>query len=266
MISSLQLNIIENTKVAPGVYRLVLLAPSEIKVVPGQFFNLKIPGKSLRRPISVMGQEGRKLIFVYKTVGEGTKILSSMTAGQSLEALGPLGNGFSLPLEPTPILLVGGGIGTPPLMMLSALAVSKGFPTTLLFGFRTKEDALFLKETAALAASLSSKVNSAAEVAGVKKGALTVHYVFDEEGENVVSAMKKHGLCDLPFFACGPLPMLKAVSEASWAGGQCSLETRMGCGFGACMGCSLETTQGMKRVCKEGPVFQKEEILWEALM
>ena len=243
MTSLFSLPILSQQRIAPGIYSLELSTEGPFPARPGQFVDLKIPGKMLRRPISITDITEDRLILTYRVAGEGTAILSGMKPGEVLEILGPLGKGFVLPEESSHLLMVGGGIGTPPLIYLAKEALRQGHQVTVLFGFRSPADTLFQEELKAMG--------------------VDYHFAYDSEGENVVQLMQRLGLDDLPFFACGPMPMLKALCKAGSSDGQCSLEARMGCGFGACMGCSIKTRNGMQRVCKEGPVFSKEVLLWE---
>ena len=236
--------ILYNNETAPGVYRLGLGFVEPVSFRPGQFMNVTIPGKPLKRPLSLAGYDDKQAMLVYRVAGEGTRLLSQMAEGM-LEAIAPCGNGFTLPEPGAPVLAVGGGIGCAPLMPLIREAVRLGCPVHALFGFRTPDDRLFEKELAALGVS--------------------AEYTYDTLGENPVHKMLALGLERTPFYACGPVPMMKALCGASLADGQCSLETRMGCGFGACMGCSVRLKDRMARICSEGPVFRKGEIVWQNL-
>ena len=212
---------------------------------PGKFVNVKIDGLFLRRPISVCNQEGDKLTLVYKAVGKGTEKMSQMTEGTKLNILAYLGNGYDLSKCESKALLIGGGVGVPPLYMLCKKLIAEGKKPSVILGFNTKEEVFCKEEFAKL---------------GVK---VTVTTVDGSEGIKgfVTDAMKDESYSY--FYTCGPEPMLKAIYNASLTEGQFSFEERMGCGFGACMGCSCKTITGYKRICKEGPVMKKEEILWE---
>ena len=178
-------------------------------------------------------------------VGGGTEWLSRQTGG-TLDILHGCGNGFDLSVFDRQVLLIGGGIGCAPMIGTAREALRRGLKVRMILGFPRREDQLFQKELSAMD--------------------VQAHYCYDSEGENVVTAMHRLGWNDLPFCACGPLKMLQAVCQASQAEGQVSLEARMGCGFGACMGCSVQLKDRMARVCKEGPVFDRKEIVWENLL
>ena len=254
-----QLEIICNNEIAPDVFCLTLggiLFNEEI--YPGQFVNIHVPGKSLRRPISVSRIYGDRIDLIYKIVGEGTEILRNIKSGY-LDVLLPCGNGFDLSAFQNEILIIGGGMGVAPLFALTSEAIKQCKKVTVIFGFRSPKDAIL-------------------EEALMNLG-VDYHFCFDSEGVNVVTMREQLGMSHMPFAACGPLPMLRALCSMKDADtvherqnlinddiyGQLSLEARMGCGFGACMGCSIETKQGMKRICKEGPVFNSKEILWDKI-
>ena len=233
----------KHERTAPDTYTLLLEPEQEIPFKPGQFTGLAVPGFSLRRPLSVTDCEGGTIRLTYQLTGPGTRALSEYT-GETLNLLAPLGNGFLLPERDEELLLLGGGIGTAPLIFLAREALKRGAQLTAVFGFRSPERTLFQKELAGLD--------------------IKTFLCYDSEGENVVSVLKKEGLAGIPFAACGPLAMLQAVDEVMEAPGQFSLECRMGCGFGACMGCSVKMRSGMRRICKDGPVFDRKEVLWES--
>lgn len=234
------LTILENKEIAPLVYRMVLVNPG-VNLKPGQFLDLRVPGKSLRRPISICSYNEKTIELVYKVVGQGTKILSEMTG--EVEALLPCGNGFDLSLLPDTFLVAGGGIGTATMIAVIEEALKEGRKVYGVFGFHDPSQAFYEDRIKALGIPYS--------------------YCYDVDGTNAVKEMVRLGWDKLPFAACGPMVMLKALANTNSASGLLSLETRMGCGFGACMGCSMKFKDGMKRICKEGPVFEKEEILWE---
>ena len=243
MIST-KLAILSNIEVAPGIFALRLVRPAGVELKAGQFINIAVPGKTLRRPISLHDYDENTLTVVYRVVGEGTKDLSRMSEGH-LDVLLPLGNGFDYSAFSNEVLIVGGGMGTAPLYAAAKEALKRGLSVKMIYGFRSPREEVFREKLRHLPVQ-----------------AMTC---YDTEGENVVDVMIKRHWENIPFLACGPLPMSKALAAASQADGQFSLEARMGCGFGACMGCSFRTTEGMKRICKEGPVFRKEEILWQNL-
>ncbi len=234
-----------NVPLTKTVFRAVLVGDtSEIKN-SGQFVNLLIDGFFLRRPISVCDKDRESFTIVYKVVGKGTEKLSKMQKGEKLDILTGLGNGYDESLSGETPLLIGGGVGVPPLYLLCKNLIAQGKKPTVILGFNTKEE-IFLKDEF--------------ESLGVKTLVATADGSFGIKGF-VTDALK---LVDdySHFFTCGPEPMLKAVFAATETDGQFSFEERMGCGFGACMGCSCKTVTGYKRICKEGPVLRKGEILW----
>lgn len=213
-------------------------------VKAGQFINIKIDGFYLRRPISVCEIISGGLKIIYKIVGKGTEVLSRMKTGEKLDVLIGLGNGYDLSLSGDKPLLIGGGVGVPPMYELCKQLIAKGKAVTVILGFNAKSEVFYEKEFENLGAKVI--VTTADGSYGIKG------FVTD--------AMK--GLDYSYFYTCGPEPMLKAVHKQSTTGGEMSFEERMGCGFGACMGCSCKTLTGNKRICKEGPVLKKGEILW----
>ncbi|MBQ4372401.1 MAG: dihydroorotate dehydrogenase electron transfer subunit [Firmicutes bacterium] len=249
MPGSERLRIIENARIAEDSFRLTLSmeGASASAFRPGQFAEIAVPGFSLRRPLSFCGWDGSSVSFAYTVRGEGTAALSRMKDGE-LSVILPCGNGFDAEkgLSAHSVLVIGGGIGCAPLMPLIRELKSLGAEPVAVFGFRDRPQTLFREEL---------------EQLGVR-----AVFAYDSEGRTAVSAMKDEGLDGLYFFSCGPAPMMRALCEASSAPGQCSLETRMGCGYGACMGCSVRLRDRMARVCKDGPVFEKEEIVWQSLL
>ena len=233
--------------VAEGIWEMGLTGDTSAITAPGQFVNIALPGKFLRRPISVCSWTGTRLTLLVKEAGEGTKELVHLSEGTELDVLTGLGNGFDYAPEtvgPDPVL-AGGGIGIAPLYGLAKRMKAAGQNPAVLLGFRSKEDAIYMDEFAALGVP--------AEIATEDGSIGTKGFVTD--------ALKNMPGCYV--LACGPTPMLKAVhSLPNVAGGQFSFEARMACGFGACVGCTIQTANGPKRVCKDGPVFRKEEILW----
>lgn len=245
-----KLFIIEENKPLTSKTRFIRLRGDVTELTaPGQFVNIAIPGKFLRRPISVSRYFTREkgLHLLYNVVGEGTKILSEMPAGAPLNLLVGLGNGFSLPPEIRRPLLLGGGIGAAPLLQLAYDLMANGIKPQVVIGYNTAKDSFGIEKEL-------RDMGITAYVATIDGSAGTKGYVTD------VIAEKK--LNYDYFYACGPTPMLKALSELPQEG-EMSLECRMGCGFGICMCCSIETTRGAKRICKEGPVFKKSELLWK---
>ncbi len=234
-------NITSNTPIAPSVYRMLLSGDTSAITRPGQFVNIALDGLFLRRPISVCDWDAEDLTLIYKVVGRGTEQLSRMAPGQTLDALSGLGNGYDITACPDNPVLAGGGVGVPPLYGLAKRLLGAGKKPIVVLGFNSAEEIFYDMQFAALGVSVS--------VATVDGTAGTKGFVTDLIPEGAY-------VC-----ACGPEPMLKAVYNKA-AGGQFSFEARMGCGFGACMGCTCKTVTGHKRICKEGPVLFKEEILW----
>lgn len=234
-----------NERIAPGVYRMTLAGDTSGITAPGQFVNVELDGFYLRRPISVCDWDARALTIIYKVVGRGTAAMSALTPGAELDLLTGLGNGYDTSVETRSPLLVGGGVGIPPLFALAKALLNRGEakPRAIL-GFNTASEAFLIDEFNAL---------------GIDAVVCTADGSLGERG--FVTAPLPRIPHDY-FFACGPEPMLRALCEATGAPGQLSFEERMGCGFGACMGCSCQTLTGHKRICKDGPVLRKEEIAW----
>ena len=234
----------ENTPLTPSVYRMRLAGDVSAVTTPGQFINLKLAGRFLRRPISVSDREGESVTILYKVVGQGTEQMAAMGGGMTLSALTGLGNGFDASPAGDSPLLIGGGIGAAPLYWLARELRAAGKQVTVLLGFNTKSEIFYTDEFRALGCDLLlSTADGSTGTRGFVTDALPRDYSY--------------------YFACGPEPMLKAVWRTAAGGGQLSFEKRMGCGFGACMGCTCKTITGYKRICREGPVLRKEEILWE---
>ena len=233
----------ENIALTESVYKMTLLGDtSGIKC--GQFVNILLDGLYLRRPISVCDCIDGELTIIYKVVGKGTEQMSKMTEG-SLDILTELGNGYDISKAGDKPLLLGGGVGVPPLYMLCKKLIAEGKKVSVVLGFNTKEEIFYEDEFKKLGASV---------------------YVTTADGSYGIKGFVTDAMCDIDYtyiYTCGPEPMLKAVYKASNTSGQFSFEERMGCGFGACMGCSCKTVTGYKRICKDGPVLEKEEILWE---
>ena len=236
--------ILSNTNLTSNVYIMTLKGDTQ-GIRCGQFVNIQLNGLFLRRPISVCDCEGDVLTLIYKVVGRGTEKMSHMTEGESLDLLTGLGNGYNTTPSGERPLLLGGGVGVPPLYMLCKKLISEGKHPTVILGFNKADEVFYENEFRALGADVI--VCTADGSYGVKGF--------------VTTAME--GIEYSYFFTCGPEPMLKAVYKATTTEGQLSFEERMGCGFGACMGCSCKTITGYKRICKEGPVMRKKEILWE---
>ena len=234
----------ENVQLTDTVYKMLLEGDtSDIRC--GQFVNIKLDGLYLRRPISVCDCEGDILTIIYKVVGKGTEQMAQMTAGEELDVLTGLGNGYDLSLAGDKPVLIGGGVGVPPMYMLAKELVAQGKKIKVILGFNTKSEIFCEEDFKALGAEVT---------------------VATADGSYGVRGFVTDALKDMEysyFYTCGPEPMLKALYKATSTSGQFSFEERMGCGFGACMGCSCKTITGYKRICKEGPVLKKEEILWE---
>ncbi len=235
--------VVSNAALTADVYRMVLEGDTSAITAPGQFINILLDGLYLRRPISVYDADESTVTIIYKVVGEGTEKMSRMTRGERLDVLTGLGNGYDTSLSGNRPLLIGGGVGVPPLYMLAKKLISEGKEVSVILGFNTESEIFCEEEFKAL---------------GVKVSVTTADGSYGIKG--FVTAAMESG-CTY-FYTCGPEPMLKAVYAASETSGQFSFEERMGCGFGACMGCSCKTVTGYKRICKEGPVLTKEEILW----
>ena len=237
--------IITNEALTSSVCRMTLEGDTDPITAPGQFVNIRLSGKFLRRPISVCDWEDNKLTLVYKVVGHGTAQMKAMAPGETLDILTGLGNGYDLSLVGDAPVLVGGGVGVPPMYGLAKRLRALGKEVRVILGFNTTEEIFYEDEFKALGCTV---------------------YVTTVDGSYGIKGFVTDALKDLTyshFCACGPEPMLKALYKASTTSGQMSFEERMGCGFGACMGCSCKTLTGNKRICKDGPVMKKEEILWD---
>lgn len=241
--------IAENQQVSSRTWKIRLRGDVSIFHASGQFVNIEIPGKYLRRPISVNRYLSREdnLELLYNIAGEGTELLSNMKEGEALDLLVGLGNGFSIPQEIQNPLLLGGGIGSAPLYQLALDLVENGKKPQVILGYNTKDESWGME-------------NELREL-GITSYVVTVDGSYGSKGfvTDVISEKKIN--FDY-FYACGPTPMLKALSSLN-SEGELSLECRMGCGFGACMCCSIETKSGNKRICKDGPVFKKSDLIWK---
>ncbi len=236
--------ILSNEKIALNVYKMTLCGDTSGITASGQFVNLKLDGKFLRRPISICDYDDKTITIIYKVVGTGTEQMCEMSAGEKLDILVGLGNGYNLDKSGDRPLLLGGGVGVPPMYNLCKKLTEQGKKVSVVLGFNTKEEVFLEDEFKALGADVT--VTTADGSYGVKG------FVTD--------AMKN--IDYTYFFTCGPMPMFKAIEATAVTSGQYSFEERMGCGFGACMGCSCKTKYGNKRICKDGPVLEREEIIW----
>lgn len=236
--------ILSNIQLTGTVYKMVLEGDTSAITASGQFVNIKLDGKFLRRPISICDYDETTITLVYKVVGVGTEQMSEMTEGQVLDVLVGLGNGYSLDKCGDKPLLIGGGVGVPPLYNLCKKLINAGKKVTVVLGFNTKEEIFLEDDFKALGAEVK---------------------VATADGSYGVTGFVTDAMKDIDytyFFTCGPMPMFKAIEAVATTSGQYSFEERMGCGFGACMGCSCKTKYGNKRICKDGPVLEREEIIW----
>ena len=227
-----------NEQIAKNVYRMQLCGDTT-GILPGQFVNIRVEGQFLRRPISVCNINNGVLTIIYKVVGVGTEAMSHLPIGTQLDVLTVLGNGYDLSKAGDKPLLVGGGVGVPPMYMLARQLREAGKAVRVILGFNTKDEVFYEEEFRALGCDVT--VTTVDGSHGIK-GFVT----------NALDGQQSY------YYTCGPLPMIKALLQAAGTHGEVSMEERMGCGFGACMGCTIQTTQGPKRVCKEGPVFPAE--------
>lgn len=232
-----------NEPLTKDVYKMVLEGDTEYITAPGQFINITLDGKYLRRPISVCDYDEDCITIIYKVVGEGTEQMSALKIGTVLDVLTGLGNGYDISKSTKP-LLIGGGVGVPPMYNLAKTLIANGQVPTVILGFNTADEVFYEQEFKAL--GCDTFVTTADGSYGIKG------FVTDA----------LDGIDFDYFYTCGPLPMFKAIYNAVDKDGQFSFEERMGCGFGACMGCSCKTKYGNKRICKDGPVLEKEEIIW----
>ena len=233
----------ENTCIAKNVYMITLTGDTSGITAPGQFVNIKLQGLYLRRPISVCDLCGDELTLVYKVVGEGTALMSRLVPGEKLDLLTGLGNGYDLDKAGDRPLLIGGGVGVPPLYLAAKKLAALGKKVSVVIGFNTADEVFYEDEFKALGCDVTvTTADGSLGVKGFVTDALPSGFTY--------------------FYTCGPEPMLKAVYRSTSVSGQFSFEERMGCGFGACMGCTCKTVTGSKRICREGPVLEKEEILW----
>ena len=236
--------IAENTEIAADIYKMRLLGDTSGITGAGQFVNIKLDGLFLRRPISVCDYDENELLIIYKVVGKGTKQMSCMTAGQELDLLTGLGNGYDISVKTEKPLLIGGGVGVPPLFNLAKQLKKQGKTVCVILGFNSDRDVFFEQEFKRIADRV---------------------LVCTADGSYGIKGFVTDGMKDVEydyFFTCGPEPMFRAIERCAKTSGQFSFEQRMGCGFGACMGCTCKTLTGNKRICREGPVLFREEIIW----
>ena len=231
-----------NEQIAKNVYRMQL-GGDTTGILPGQFVNIRVEGQFLRRPISVCNINNGVLTIIYKVVGVGTEAMSHLPIGTQLDVLTVLGNGYDLSKAGDKPLLVGGGVGVPPMYMLARQLREAGKAVRVILGFNTKDEVFYEEEFRALGCDVTV---TTVDGSHGTKGFVT----------NALDGQQSY------YYTCGPLPMIKALLQAAGTNGEVSMEERMGCGFGACMGCTIQTTQGPKRVCKEGPVFPAEELIF----
>ncbi len=244
-MKKVNLTVLQNQALTDSVCKMQLKGDVSDVARPGQFVNIALDGLYLRRPISVCDVDGDVLTIIYKVVGKGTERLSAMDGGEVLDVLTGLGNGYFTDFSGDKPLLIGGGVGVPPLYYLAKLLIKEGKTPTVILGFNKAEEVFYKDEFEALGAKvLVSTVDGSYGVKG---------FVTD-----AVKQVPEY----THVYTCGPEPMLKAVYNSTTTGGHYSFEERMGCGFGACMGCSCKTKYGNKRICKDGPVLDKEEIIW----
>jgi dihydroorotate dehydrogenase electron transfer subunit len=236
--------ILSNVQLTDTVFKMVLGGDTSAITATGQFVNIKLDGEFLRRPISVCDWDESTITIIYKVVGVGTEQMAGMKAGQTLDVLVGLGNGYDTSKSGDAPLLIGGGVGVPPMYALCKKLISEGKSVTVILGFNNKDEIFYKDEFVALGATV---------------------YITTVDGSYGMKGFVTDVMKDLSysyFYTCGPMPMFKAIEATAETSGQFSFEERMGCGFGACMGCSCETKCGNKRICRDGPVLEREEIIW----
>ena len=234
----------ENKKIAKDVYKMIVEGDTSSLTATGQFVNIKVDGLYLRRPISVCDYDESTITLIYKVVGAGTQIMSTKVSGETFDILVGLGNGYNTDKSGENPLLIGGGVGVPPMYGLCKKLVAEGKKPTVILGFNTADEIFYKEEFEALGATV---------------------YVTTVDGSVGTKGFVTDVMKNLEysyFFTCGPMPMFKAIENTATTSGQYSFEERMGCGFGTCMGCSCKTKYGNKRICKDGPVLEREEIIW----
>ena len=243
-MKEIELKIRENKKIAKDIYEMKLEGDTSDITAPGQFIDIKLDGFYLRRPISVCDVEGNLITIIYKILGNGTEAMTAYPAGKVLSVISGLGNGYDTSLSGNNPLLIGGGVGIPPLYLLARELRKEDKKVTVILGFNTSDEIFYVDEFKKLGCEVAvTTVDGSFGIPGFVTNAIPDDYSF--------------------FYTCGPEPMLKAVYKATKTSGQFSFEARMGCGYGACMGCSCKTLTGYKRICVDGPVMMKEEIAWE---
>ncbi len=236
--------IISNECIAADIYKMVLSGDTSEFTKPGQFLNVKLEGFYLRRPISVCDWDETTVTIIYKVVGNGTLCMSKLKSGEKLDILTGLGNGFDTSKSGQNPVLIGGGVGVPPMYNLCKTLINEGKKVTVILGFNSKQDVFYEDEFTSLGATV---------------------FVATADGSYGTKGFVTDVLCDIDysyFYTCGPMPMFKAIESIAKTSGQYSFEERMGCGFGACMGCSCKTKYGNIRICKEGPVLEREVVIW----
>lgn len=234
--------ILSNEKIAKDVYKMILEGDTQYITAPGQFINIKLNDKFLRRPISVCDCDDSTITIIYKVVGSGTEYMSTLAEGEILDILTGLGNGYDISKSTKP-LLIGGGVGVPPLYMLAKKLIEAGQRPVVILGFNTKDEIFYEDEFKSIGCDVRvTTVDGSYGIKGFVTDAFPDDYNY--------------------FYTCGPMPMFRAIEKVAVTSGQYSFEERMGCGFGACMGCSCKTKYGSKRICKDGPVLEREEIVW----
>lgn len=234
--------IVSNSALTENVFKMILKGDTKYITAPGQFINILLSGKFLRRPISVCDYDDKTITIIYKVVGEGTAQLSKMQSGEKLDCLTGLGNGYNISKSKKP-LVIGGGVGVPPMYNLAKCLIENNQIPTVILGFNTKSEIFYEQEFKALGCKvIVATADGSYGVKGFVTDAIPDDYDY--------------------FYTCGPMPMFKAIESVAKTSGQYSFEERMGCGFGACMGCSCKTKYGNKRICKDGPVLEREEIIW----
>ena len=233
-----------NKKLTESIFQMVLIGDTSSITAPGQFINIKLDGFYLRRPISICDYDDSTITIIYKVVGEGTEVMSKMNSGEKLDVLCGLGNGFDTSKSLDKPVLIGGGVGVPPMYNLCKKLIAERKKVTVILGFNKEEEVFYEDEFKKLGADV--KVTTVDGSYGIK--GFVTDALKDTEYDY--------------FYTCGPMPMFKAIEATAITSGQYSFEERMGCGFGACMGCSCKTKYGNKRICKDGPVLEREEIIW----